>query len=139
MKKENIIFLWTFSLFWTIMLRSVSVVRTKQRIKITQIIWALKTIKNDYHGAGLVAQWLSAHVPLRRPRVHQFGSWVRTWAWMLAQGQSSSKKKRLSFHWIKSRWNNFYSCFSYKLLLFSFWKYIRREESTSCFSWNFKK
>ena len=64
-------------------------------------------------GAGLVAQRLSLHILLRRPRVHQFGSWVQTYApfvkpccgrrpiksrgrgaWTLAQGQSSSAKKR---------------------------------------------
>ena len=30
-------------------------------------------------GAGPVAQWLSAHVPLRWPGVHRVGSQVWTW------------------------------------------------------------
>ena len=30
-------------------------------------------------GAGLVAQRLGVHILLQRPRVCQFGSWVRTW------------------------------------------------------------
>ena len=33
----------------------------------------------DYSGAGLVAQWLSAHVQLQWPRVHCFG--FRVWTW----------------------------------------------------------
>ena len=36
------------------------------------------TIEN-IPGAGLVAQWLSAHVLLRWPGVRQFRSWVQTW------------------------------------------------------------
>ena len=35
--------------------------------------------KKTMIGAGLVAQWLSAHVLLQWPRVHWFGSWVWTW------------------------------------------------------------
>ena len=34
---------------------------------------------NTQLGASLVAQRLSSHIPLRWPRVRQFGSWVRTW------------------------------------------------------------
>ena len=30
-------------------------------------------------GASPVVQWLSAHIPLQQPGVHQFGSRVRTW------------------------------------------------------------
>ena len=59
--------------------------------------------------AGLVVQRLSMHILLRQPRVHWFrsrvGPWHRLakshavvgggrWAWMLAQGQSSSAKRR---------------------------------------------
>ena len=64
-------------------------------------------------GTGPVLQWLSLHVLLWRPGVHQFASWVQTWhclashavvgvphiksrgrwAWMLAHGQSSSAKR----------------------------------------------
>ena len=64
-------------------------------------------------GASPVAQRLSVHVPLWRPGVRWFGSWVQTWhrlvghavvgvphiksgggwAGMLAQGQSSSAKR----------------------------------------------
>ena len=29
--------------------------------------------------AGPMAEQLSLHAPLWRPRVHQFGSWARTW------------------------------------------------------------
>ena len=36
------------------------------------------TAKSTVPGAGLVAQRLCAHVPLRWPGVHQFGSWVWT-------------------------------------------------------------
>ena len=41
------------------------------------IAWA---VKNRHKcGASLVAQQLSSHIPLHRPRVHQFGSQVRTY------------------------------------------------------------
>ena len=40
---------------------------------------ALMMSKNIKLGAGLVAQWLSVHVPLRRPGVRRFGS--RMWTW----------------------------------------------------------
>ena len=41
----------------------------------------LKLIHNKKYTAGAspVAQRLSAHVPLWRPRVRQFASWVKTW------------------------------------------------------------
>ena len=35
-------------------------------------------LKNVVCGAGPVAQQLSSHVPLLRPRVHWLGSWVQT-------------------------------------------------------------
>ena len=39
----------------------------------------LGSIKNEMRGASLVAQQLSAHVPLQRPWVRRFRSWVWTW------------------------------------------------------------
>ena len=35
--------------------------------------------KNVLGGAGPVAQWLNAHVPLQQPGVRRFGSQVQTW------------------------------------------------------------
>ena len=43
---------------------------------LTIIGYFLKVIKV---GAGPVAQWLSSHILLRWPGVHQFGSRVQTW------------------------------------------------------------
>ena len=47
----------------------------------------VSSVKGEYRylfyklvvGAGPVVQWLSAHVLLQRPGVHQFGSRVQTW------------------------------------------------------------
>ena len=41
--------------------------------------WVSTIKKEDVSGAGLVAQRLSARVPLRRPRIRQFG--FRVWTW----------------------------------------------------------
>ena len=45
----------------------------------TRKSWQARVNKAFFQVAGSVAQWLSAHVLLQRPRVRRFRSLVRTW------------------------------------------------------------
>ena len=49
------------------------------KIDLTENVFENIKSEISISGAGLVVQWLSAHVLLQRPGVRRFGSWVRTW------------------------------------------------------------
>ena len=56
-----------------------AVATSKVRACLTELDLVMISLSRDNIRASLVAQQLSAHVLLRLPRVHWFGSWVRTW------------------------------------------------------------